>query len=319
MRCVLISSGFGVPTKAERDDSESLYRHEWSLFQEESSRGRFTQISVNQMDGNDSGNWRALVPTTTTDEEEHGIEVDVQTLVITLNRSSVQSFPTECATDPDVMSYFGHDVSQSQESNLQVAIVDSCVNRMWYRIIGRDIDVQSWTPDARMDGATPMSCEAMGREYSPHNLFSSERWIIPIFEPIRRMYMTFPTPWDIRMREAPLSKNAMVAYLVVVVKEINCVKEILVHRHHQMVQVYDIKSYGRRFYRSLVYTTDTRMTFFDMQPPSGPRSVFWSWWQRHEAGSPSAQVATYEGGRLILKAREHPENYRSSFVFISLK
>lgn len=48
-----------------------------------------------------------------------------------------------------------------------------------------------------MDVATPFACEAMGREYSPHNLFSSERWIVPILEPIRQAYMTFPVPWDI--------------------------------------------------------------------------------------------------------------------------
>lgn len=130
MRCVLISSGFGLPNKKEQEESDALYRHEWSLFQEESSRGRFTQTSVLQTDENDKKNWRSLDPTTTTDNDEHGIEVDVQTLIITLNRSSVQSFPNECATDPDVVvSHFGNHLNQNQESNLQVAVVDSCENR----------------------------------------------------------------------------------------------------------------------------------------------------------------------------------------------
>ena len=43
-------------------------------------------------------------------------------------------------------------------------------------------------------------------------------------------------------------------------------KEIIVFRKRNVVHIYDIIEHGRRFYRSLIYTSDTRMCFRDMQP-----------------------------------------------------
>jgi len=147
-RCVRISSGLSpeVPS-ASSEGSDGLYRRYWCLFEEESSRGRFTEVSVLSEEGRD---WRSEPPSVTNDTETHGIELDIQVLLVTMNSSSVGSLARETDNDYDVIMAFPRN-QQSQndsQSNLQVAVVESCVNRMWYRVIGRDCDIQAWiTPD----------------------------------------------------------------------------------------------------------------------------------------------------------------------------
>ena len=53
-----------------------------------------------------------------------------------------------------------------------------------------------------------------------------------------------------------------------------------------MVQVYQVMSYGRRFYRVLEYTSDVRSTLRDMQPSLDDRQQLWPVWERHGAGHP---------------------------------
>ncbi|MAT98943.1 MAG: hypothetical protein CL608_17505, partial [Anaerolineaceae bacterium] len=65
-------------------------------------------------------------------------------------------------------------------------------------------------------------------------------------------------------------------------------REIFVYRARRMVQIYRIESHGRRFYRSLEYTTDSRFTLRTMQPSIEHRSHLWPSWARHEAGHPYA-------------------------------
>ena len=65
-------------------------------------------------------------------------------------------------------------------------------------------------------------------------------------------------------------------------------REIFVYRARRMVQIYRIESHGRRYYRSLEYTTDARFTLRSMQPSTDHRQQPWPSWGRHEAGHPYA-------------------------------
>ena len=55
------------------------------------------------------------------------------------------------------------------------------------------------------------------------------------------------------------------------------------------VHVYRLESHGRRWYRSLVYTSDARYTLLEKHPSIEPRDSPWPGWARHEAGHPYEQ------------------------------
>ena len=64
------------------------------------------------------------------------------------------------------------------------------------------------------------------------------------------------------------------------------VAEIFVFRHLEMVQVYNVTSHGRRFYRVLEYTSDSRFTLRAVQPSIKDRKAPWPVWERHGYGHP---------------------------------
>ena len=69
--------------------------------------------------------------------------------------------------------------------------------------------------------------------------------------------------------------------------------EIIVYRYTRVCEVYAITSHGRRFYRSLVYSSDARYSLYSLQPSLNDRDRPWpsvnlprggTWqWARHEA------------------------------------
>ena len=57
--------------------------------------------------------------------------------------------------------------------------------------------------------------------------------------------------------------------------------EIFVYRARRMVHVYGLQSHGRRHYRTLVYTSDTRYCLREMQASIAHRHAPWPEWGRH--------------------------------------
>jgi hypothetical protein len=63
-------------------------------------------------------------------------------------------------------------------------------------------------------------------------------------------------------------------------------KEIFVYKSLRIVEIYNVLSHGRRFYRMLEYTTDVHFTHREMQPLTDDRPYPWPKWCRHGAGHP---------------------------------
>ncbi len=57
-----------------------------------------------------------------------------------------------------------------------------------------------------------------------------------------------------------------------------------------MVHAYQIISHGRRFYRSLTYTSDARYCLRALQPSTSDRDDLWIEWERHGAGNPHEKM-----------------------------
>lgn len=84
--------------------------------------------------------------------------------------------------------------------------------------------------------------------------------------------------------------------------------EIFVFRSLEMVQVYHVTSHGRRFYRVLEYTSNTKFTLRDMQPSIKDRQQPWPSWERHGAGHPYQDHWDNPLSCVITRGSEFPQN-----------
>jgi hypothetical protein len=124
------------------------------------------------------------------DDIELGVEIDMQTIQLTLKSSHLKALDKSIAGRPDVLQIFG-------SNSMQAATIETAENREWVRLIGRDHDLQFWrTPDPRMD------VQILDRDYVPGELEESEQWIVPIFEPVRLTYLTQPFPLQVGMAQS---------------------------------------------------------------------------------------------------------------------
>jgi hypothetical protein len=84
--------------------------------------------------------------------------------------------------------------------------------------------------------------------------------------------------------------------------------EIFVFRALGMVQVYQIMSHGRRFYRVLEYTSNVTSTMRDMQPSLDDRQQLWPVWERHGAGHPYQDHWRNPLSCVIIRNSNHVKN-----------
>lgn len=266
---VRVTVGTGVRASADPDADKRVSLPQWAYIGGPRSVGRFTVASMRP-----NASTNEIIPVIPP-EREIGVEIDLQLAQLTLKSSHLQALETAIASDPDVQMIFG-------KKSMQASTVQSSEHRLWVHLVGRDHDVQYWrTPDERTD------IVELDRDYSPGEVEESEQWIVPILEPVRLTYMTKPFVLQICMPEKPIPGDAEVAMLIGIHPKLGGTwKEILVFKSLQMVQVYQVLSHGRRFYRVLEYTSDVRYTLRDMQPSTDDRRQLWPTWERHGAGHP---------------------------------
>ncbi|KAJ9441712.1 putative nucleoredoxin 1-2 [Diplonema papillatum] len=186
-------------------------------------------------------------------EFDRTVEVSVMTFDFTFKSGHLRALPTN-ARSIDIVAVFDAGTS------LQCATVENSQHRDWYRLVGRDHDIQVWTTlDERV--VLPQ-CD---REY-PEELEEGERWIQPLLDPIKRRYVS----WADHLYYLPTRPmgDDEVATFIEVVDFFTGVKqfEIYAFKHLNCLQIYSIYSYGRRHYRSLVYCTDARYSLRFLQP-----------------------------------------------------
>lgn len=117
--------------------------------------------------------------------------------------------------------------------------------------MGVGYTIEFWSQDQKL----MEQYEDFDRDYDPSELFPTEEWIAELFEPIRKAWFVRPTSGEdvpFFMTEQEISPSATVAQLVGShPKRGKTWWEAFVFKHHRIVQVYLVKSFGRRFYRSL--------------------------------------------------------------------
>ena len=303
---VLTATSSGTRVTAE-DCKENGYSAGWGLVGGNGSIGRFTEIeNVSKIDAEvvavekaTSELINSILPThgvSLTDslsvvpEGMQGTEVNVQTLQLTFKTAHLRALDFTIAGNLDV-----HTVLESVAQDLgtvQCADVERTAYRDWVRIVGQDLDVQNWkTPDPRI--ALP----EQGRDY-PEGVGEHEEWVLELAEPVRKAFFERP-PWEqpiiFYFPDEEVGPETTCVCLEAVDSATGAkIKELYVVRDHKAVHVYDIHSYGRRFYRTLVYSTDVRTSLLELQPSSEERLVTWPKWCRHGGGDPKMVVGKGE-------------------------
>jgi hypothetical protein len=250
--------------------------NQWAYIEGQRSVGRFSIASTRRVGSQTTSIYDSPVPTIS-NSVELGIEIDLQTVQLTLKSSHLKALDTKVARDVDVQTIFG-------KKSMQGSITESTVHRTCINLIGRGHTIHHWqTPDER-------SCiQLFDREYSAGELHDTEEWIIPIFEPVRLTYMTQPFVLQICLPTEYLSPDADVASLIGIhPKNGGTWKEIFVFKSLRIVQVYNILSHGRRFYRVLEYSSNCKYSLREMQPSIDDRRSPWPEWERYGAGHPYA-------------------------------
>ncbi len=290
----------GDRTRAAGLDTAFMDRH-WQTISRKDCRGRFvpdTDIVQVQLAEQEQGMGRyadmSFLDWMRMTTQAVDLEVNAQLGEFTLKKHSMKMLPMEIEAMTDFKYVFGR--SQSSRSTIGCAEVCHRTHRTWYRLVGYRHDVQLWDEDPRM-------CAPLTNFTRPYHsaLTGGQQWIAEILEPVRCKYLNsielflpstgFDDPsntyavlagyhvqqtidvgiQDSNSHAAASSVNGggssvqTTAAPTVVLKQL---KEVVVLRNPGVVYVYDVVEHGRRYYRSLVFTSNVDMCIADI-PPCG--------------------------------------------------
>lgn len=183
-------------------------------------------------------------------------EINVQLGEFTIKKHHIQALPQFYYNVPDFKTIFKDMPSMEV---LQCAEVRNSSNRTWVRLIGRGYDLQYWKADDR-----PMKV---------HFVDTYERcrevWIKELIEPWRSK--AFP---GIEFFVGSCSDEYGILHGLAMHPQGSndrksdekrfTLKEIICYRYPRVFHVYNVVEHGRRFYRTLIFSSDSNFSPHDM-------------------------------------------------------
>jgi len=198
------------------------------------------------------------------DSSNLGVEVDVQIAQLTLRAAHLSALKTQVATHRDVRLVFG-------DRTMQASLLKRAERCEIYKIVGLDYELHFWT---KGHDKTPPLPDGYERDYEPGELCANEKWIMRLFEPIRRSFFDGPQPPPLQfiMPTKEYPENCEVATLIGLHPSLNGpYKLVYVFRRWKCVHVYEAVSHGRVWNYTLHLTSDSRYCLREMQPYTGDR------------------------------------------------
>ena len=199
-------------------------------------------------------------------------EVNVQLGEFTIKKNFTRPLDEDMKADEDFRTVFRSKITNDV---IQCADVRNTTNRRWVRLIGMGYDLKWWNVDTRpvKHGYTNpySSCSVM---WIRNALDSWKDIILPGVElfmsgddhananrAVLAGYIPLPPPppdpkaKDKEPKEPPPEVFGQL-------------KEVVVYRYPTMVHLYNVVEYGRRFYRTLIFSTHPSFTYHDMKMES---------------------------------------------------
>ena len=181
-------------------------------------------------------------------------EINVQLGEFTVKKNIIQPLPKEIIDYNDFKIVFPHVKS---EDIIQCADVKITANRRWMRMVGLGYDLLLWSPDDRR--AAPVFRKSYEQCTVP--------WIKSILEPWKEKALSNV---DLFLSTDNLA-NLSSVLLQGVVRSVDnpdvieCLKEVIIYRYPKVVHVFNVVEYGRRWYRTQVFSSDPVFSFHNME------------------------------------------------------
>jgi len=193
-------------------------------------------------------------------------EINVQLGEFTIKKNAIQPLTAIFLKNEDFMSVFervtGDDI-------IQCADVYNTTNRKWVRLVGLGYDLQLWRPDDRLP--------TMSEKYSYNSC--TVPWVKDIFDPWKDLVLP-DTELYVSDGDSKLARSevcTLYGMAANVVEEYQgspsknpppptfTLKEIVIYRYPRVFHVYNVVEYGRRWYRTLIFSSDPSLTLHEMK------------------------------------------------------
>eukprot|EP00397_Hematodinium_sp_SG-2012_P000007 GEMP01000007.1.p1 GENE.GEMP01000007.1~~GEMP01000007.1.p1 ORF type:complete len:5820 (+),score=1409.10 GEMP01000007.1:169-17628(+) len=205
------------------------------------------------------------------------VEFNLQTCQFIVRGQRLNALDTDIAHNKDVIEVFGQNAH-----TMQCIVIESSEDRETRFLVSEGKKLEYWTQDPKR-----LPEPIHDRDYDPDELGPTEQWVGELFEPIRTSYFVRPSlDKDVAffLPEDELLEDAYVCHLTAAhPKKSGTWFEVLCFKQHSCVLCYLIESVGRRFYRTLMYASNCKFSFRDLQPDTEDRSHPWPKWGRFEA------------------------------------
>ena len=213
-------------------------------------------------------------------------EVNIQLGEFTIKKNPIQQLPELFRQFQEFDLVFGH----MRKKIMQCAVIEKRVNRLWVRLTGMGYDLQAWNTDNRVPVHPfnrPLFRTKEDRNFIRDMLKSDSEsiWVKDILEPWREKLFSFTTlmvdPQFVETDEtvvvigffypnAELQSQGQLnpQSTQVVSPEHNqtyIMREIVVYKYPKVFHVFNIIEYGRRFYRSQIFSSDPMFCYHDMK------------------------------------------------------
>ena len=268
-------------TRTASHSTEKAQTRNWQIIPHESNFGRFVPDTEdenlrdgsyrNHAPGQSYKDWMLQVTT-----KSVGTEINLQLSEFTLQNHKMMLLDHNILKNKDFLDAFLTDANRDHKiTDIACAEVLHTTNRFWWRLVGRRFDVQSWAPDQRpYQSLKGVISRDFTRSFST-SLKSGERWINDILND--KIGKLLPNV-NLYMKSADMSNLPFVEMCgffknpddTVVA---HTIKEVVVFRYPPTIQICDVHEYGRRFFRTLTYSSNSSLCLHDVDSDPYPDRV----------------------------------------------
>lgn len=182
-------------------------------------------------------------------------EINVQLGEFTIKKNSTRPLEDEFRHWPDFRTVFGR---LSATTVIQCAEVKYTTNRKWVRLPGMNYDLQLWVPDLRKPGhkfSTPYS--------------SADAWIKDVVDPWRAQVLPSTQLFLSNEDQSSASISILMGYYDSSTAEDpdrpDTLREVVVYRYPKVMHVFNVVEHGRRFYRKLIFSSDSYLCMHELK------------------------------------------------------
>lgn len=260
----------GIGTRSQSMEKSTGKRH-WRSIKHPTCYGRF--IPDTEDAKLRDGSYRLSKPGQTYEEwmlevttRAIGTEVNVQLSEFTIQNHKMMPLEEAILDSPDFIVAMRDSPALRESNTVSCAEVLHTSNRLWWRLVGRRHDVQSWAPDKRNYRDFKESVKQNHKRIFPKQLFAGENWICVILQD--KVELLLPGV-ELKMESHDQSRRPYAVLSGWIENPSSTtlshtLKEVVVWQHPPVINIYNVKEYGRRHFRILEYTSNMSLCLHEV-------------------------------------------------------